>query len=161
MAEGSADASADDLAALAGYAEVLADAAEAAIPRWIVRRAREVLSAQGLALDAAGEAALADAAAQATADGMPRLRALLAADIDDQPTNPLAILRSLVRYPSRVLVEAGARPVPRDEFAERHFPADVYDLMPASFADVDPDLHEPGLVWGAAKAHVHLRRHRQ
>jgi len=150
----------DDLKALAGYADALADAAEAAIRRWVERRVREVLSAQGLDLDAAGEAALAAAADEAQADGMPRLRALLAADIDDQPVNPLAILRSLVRYPSAVLAAAGAAPVPRDEFAERHFPADAYDLMPASFADVDPDLHEPGLVWGAAKAHVHLRRHR-
>jgi hypothetical protein len=37
----------------------------------------------------------------------------------------------------------------------------VYDLTPASFADVDPALHEPGLVWGAAKAHVHLARRRR
>ena len=57
-----------------------------------------------------------------------------------------------------VLASAGARPVARDEFSARHFPDDVYDLTPASFADVDPALHEPGLVWGAAKAHVHLTR---
>ena len=44
---------------------------------------------------------------------------------------------------------------------ERAFPDDVYDLAPASFADVDPALHEPGLVWGAAKAHVHLARRRR
>jgi hypothetical protein len=43
----------------------------------------------------------------------------------------------------------------------RSFPDDVYDLTPASFADVDPALHEPGLVWGAAKAHVHLARRRR
>ena len=48
----------------------------------------------------------------------------------------------------------------RDEFAERTFPDDVYDLSPASFADVDPALHEPGLMWGAAKAHVILHRRR-
>ena len=48
----------------------------------------------------------------------------------------------------------------RDEVAVRQFPDDVYDLVPASFAEVDPELHEPGLVWGAAKAHVHLARRR-
>ena len=32
---------------------------------------------------------------------------------------------------------------------------------PAAFSDVDEDLHEPGLVWGAARAHVHLRRRRE
>ncbi len=34
-------------------------------------------------------------------------------------------------------------------------------LAPASFADLHPDLHEPGLVWGAAKAHVVLARRRR
>ena len=46
----------------------------------------------------------------------------------------------------------------RDRFAEQTFPDDVYDLVPASFADVDPSLHEPGLLWGAAKAHTVLVR---
>ncbi len=40
------------------------------------------------------------------------------------------------------------------------FPDDDYDLTPASFGDLDPALHEPGLVWGAAKAHVFLARRR-
>jgi hypothetical protein len=150
----------DDLAALAGYARTLADAVDAAIPGWVDRRVREVLAAQGLVLDADGDGALVEAAQAARADGMPRLRALLEADIDEQRTNPLAILRSLVGYPTAVLQASGAQPVPRDEFAARNFPDDPYDLSPASFADVDPSLHEPGLVWGAAKAHVHLRRHR-
>jgi hypothetical protein len=149
-----------DRAALAGYARELADAAEGAIPGWVERKVGEVLAAQGLGLDADGQAALAAAAQAARDDGMPRLRALLDADIDEQRTNPLSVLRSLVPHPTAVLRAAGARPVPRDEFAERNFPDDVYDLTPASFADVDPSLHEPGLVWGAAKAHVHLRRRR-
>ena len=38
--------------------------------------------------------------------------------------------------------------------------ASLYDLSPASFADLAPALKEPGLVWGAAKAHVHLSRRR-
>ena len=40
------------------------------------------------------------------------------------------------------------------------FPDDDYDLSPATFADIDESLHEPGLVWGAAKAHVVLTRRR-
>ena len=60
-----------------------------------------------------------------------------------------------------MLREAGVEPAERDEFATRAFPDDAYDLAPASFADVHPSLHEPGLVWGAAKAHVHLRRRRE
>ena len=80
--------------------------------------------------------------------------------MDEQRTGPLAVIRTAVRYPTEVLAAAGVGPVQRDEFAERSFPDDVYDLAPASFADLDPALHEPGLVWGAAKAHVVLARRR-
>ena len=48
----------------------------------------------------------------------------------------------------------------RDEFQVRAFPDDVYDLTPATFADVDPALGDPGLEWGA-QAHVHLARRRR
>jgi hypothetical protein len=150
-----------DAEALARYATALADGVERAIPGWVERVAREVLDDQGIAVDPALADALADAARAARDHGAPRVRALLARDVDEQRANPLAILRSLVRHPTAVLQSAGARPVDRDEFSRRSFPDDVYDLSPASFADVDPDLHEPGLVWGAAKAHVHLARRRR
>ena len=116
---------------------------------------------EGIAVGPEIEQRTAVAARQAVDDGVPRVRALLAADVDAQRGNPLAVVRSLVRHPTDVLRAAGARPVPRDAFAERSFPDDVYDLSPAAFADVDPALHEPGLVWGAAKAHVHLARRRR
>jgi hypothetical protein len=148
----------DDAAALARYASALADAAEVAIPGWIERSVQRVAAEQDLAVDPAAVAAVAR---EAQADGAARLRTLLSADIDAQPTNPLSVLRSLVRYPTDVLRAAGARPVARDEFAERNFPDDLYDLTPAAFADVDRALHEPGLIWGAAKAHVHLARRRR
>jgi hypothetical protein len=51
--------------------------------------------------------------------------------------------------------------VVRDKQQERLFPDDDYDLAPANFADVSPDLAEVGLVWGAAKAHTHLQRRRE
>jgi hypothetical protein len=60
-----------------------------------------------------------------------------------------------------VLAAAGVPPVGRDEVARRLHPDDDYDLTPASFADISPELHEPGLVWGAAKAHVVLARRRR
>jgi hypothetical protein len=90
----------------------------------------------------------------------PELRALLARDIDEQRTNPLAVVRRAVVYPTAVLRAAGVPAVVRDADAEARFPDDAYDLVPAAFADLDPALHEPGLVWGAAKAHVHLARRR-
>jgi hypothetical protein len=150
-----------DAAALARYADDLAVTAEAVIAGWVERSVQAVLAAQGLALDAAGTEQLATAATAARDEGTARLRALLALDIDEQRTNPLSVLRALVRHPTGVLQAAGARAVARDEFAQRNFPDDVYDLTPAAFADVDPSLHEPGLLWGAAKAHVHLARRRR
>ena len=85
----------------------------------------------------------------------------LGRDIDDQADTPLAILRGAVEYPTEVLRRAGVPPVERDEFARRSFPTDVYGLAPANLADVAPELAEPGLVWGAAKAHAHLARRRR
>jgi hypothetical protein len=146
--------------ALRGYATALADAIEAAISPWVDRVVRQVLAAQGLAVDDGLAAQIEDASSAARDVGAPPIRRLLATDIDEQQSTPLAVLRTLVRYPTEVLRSAGARPVPRDEFSQRNFPDDPYDLTPASFADVDPSLHEPGLAWGAAKAYVHLSRHK-
>jgi hypothetical protein len=88
------------------------------------------------------------------------VRALLALDLDEQRVNPLALVRRAVSYPTQVLQDAGMPPVVRDEFDERAFPDDMYGLSPASFAEVDQSLYEPGLEWGAAKAHAHLVRRR-
>jgi hypothetical protein len=150
-----------DAEALAGHAAALADAVETAIPGWVDGSVRGVLAAQGIAVDPALADQIEAAARTAREEGSRRVRALLAADVDDQADNPLTVLRSLVRHPTAVLRGAGARPVARDEFSERHFPDDVYDLSPAAFSDVDPALHGPGIVWGAAKAHVHLTRRRR
>jgi hypothetical protein len=150
-----------DLAALAGYAAALADGVEAALPRWVERSVEQVHVAR-LARRPPAEvrADAARAGLAATAEIAPRVRDLLELDIDEQPTGPLAILRDAVVFPTRVLSDAGVPPVERDAFAQRQFPADVYDLSPTGFADIDPELHEVGLVWGAAKAHVHLSRRR-
>jgi hypothetical protein len=137
-----------DEEALAAHARALADAIEAAVPSWVERCTQRYGVAAG------------DAGSRARDEVMPAIRALLTTDVDAQRENPLAILRAAVRFPTEVLRAAGAAPVRRDEFAERSFPDDVYDLSPAAFADVDPSLTEPGIVWGAAKAHVVLARRR-
>lgn len=151
----------EDEAQLAHHATALADAIEAAVAPWVMRTVASVLEQVGrpLADDVRHQAA--EAGEQARSDVGSAVRRLLAEDIDDQRTTPLSLLRGAVRYPTEVLKGAGVPPRARDEFAERAFPEDVYDLVPASFADVDPGLQEPGLVWGAAKAHVHLRRRRR
>jgi hypothetical protein len=161
--DGAAAAPVDDPAdaeALARHAAALADAIADALPGWVRRCVGDRLAAAGIEPDAAVDAATEDAAQRCAADVGPSVRALLADDVDRQRTTPLALLRAAVAHPTAVLRAAGVPPVVRDDFAARSFPDDDYDLTPASFADVDPSLHEPGLVWGAAKAHVHRRRHR-
>jgi hypothetical protein len=142
------------------YANALAEAVEEALPRWVSRSVERILVAFSGTADPAVMAEAVDAGLRAVDDVMPRLRALLATDVDEQRTNPLSILRGAVRYPTEVLRAAGIPGVRRDEYDERAFPDDDYGLTPASFADVDPALHEPGLAWGAAKAHLHLARRR-
>ncbi len=139
---------------------VLADAIEAALPGWVERSVERLCVAWHRRADPEVMAAAADAGRRAGADVGARVRALLEADIDEQRTTPLALLRGAVVYPTAVLQAAGVPPVERDRLQEQLFPADLYDLAPANFADVDPALAEPGLAWGAAKALEHRRRHR-
>jgi len=150
---------ANDEAALAQYAAALADGIESALGPWVERSVATVSDRWRPGRVDLSEAAAAAGLRAATEVGG-RVRSLLATDVDEQRTGPLASLRDAVRYPTEVLAEAGVPPVVRDEFAERAFPDDVYDLAPASFADLRPDLSEPGWMWGAAKAHVVLARRR-
>lgn len=146
---------------LARYAADLGDGVRAALPTWVVRCVVERFEAwtggppPAEVVEAA--AAAGDRARDEVGDAVAQV---LAADIDEQRVPPLSLVRAAVRYPTEVLRGAGVPPVVRDDFAERNFPDDLYDLHPASFADLDPALHEPGLLWGAAKAHVHLTRRR-
>ena len=150
----------DDEAALARYGDELVRAVDASIGAWIRSCVESVLAAQQRAIDDRTRALIADAARDAARDVGDRLRDLLARDIDEQPHNPLSILRSAVSYPTHVLRAAGAQPVARDEFDTHAFPDDEFGLTPAAFADFSPAVHEAGTAWGAAKAFVHLRRRR-
>lgn len=135
----------------------MCDEVEIVLPGWVQRCVASRWSGDvgnatlAVAAQEAGEAALAEV--------MPRLRALLAADVDAQRGTPLTILRDAVRFPTDVLTSLGADVVARDPFAVTAFPADVYDLSPATWADVDERLAEPGLRWSVAKAYVFKRRH--
>ena len=145
--------------AMEEHSQALFDAIEAVVPGWVVRCVeRRLLDYHGVADDEV-MAAAAVAGRRAQSEVASELRALLEADIDAQATTPLSLLRQAVRFPTEVLRAAGVPPVQRDSFAEASFPDDDYDLAPASLADVDPDLLEPGLAWGAAKAMAHRRRH--
>lgn len=144
---------------LEDQARALADGVDAALPRWVERSVANLLVAYTGSADSAVMVAAREAGVGARADVGARVRVLLEADIDEQRTNPLTILRQAVRYPTEVLRQAGVPPVRRDRFAEERFPDDDYDLTPTSFADIDPSLFDAGLAWGAAKAWVHKHRH--
>ena len=140
--------------------KALYDAVDHALPGWVVGHVDRLTRAYRGTTDPEAHAAAVAAGERARVEIGARLAALLAEDVDAQRTNPLAILRSAVSYPTEVLRAAGVPEVVRDEFAERAFPADAYDLSPATWRDLGDVVHEAGLVWGAAKAHVHLARRR-
>ncbi|CAN5534669.1 hypothetical protein BH23ACT3_BH23ACT3_12170 [soil metagenome] len=85
---------------------------------------------------------------------------LVRTDVDEQRGTPLTVLRAAVRHPTDLLSAAAVEAPHRDPFAEEHFPADRYDLSPASWSDIDPALHDPGIMWGAWKAATVIRRRR-
>lgn len=150
----------DPEVALAAYAAALAGGIEAHLGGWVVRCVETRLTEWSGEVRPEVRAAAERAGDRARVEVGPLVREALEIDIDDRPASPLSILRRAVRYPTEVLAAAGVPHVVRDDVDERLFPDDVYGLTPASFADVHPTLHEPGLAWGAAKAFVHLSRRR-
>ncbi len=155
MTEDGAPTLADDEVSLALYGIALADTCASIVPQWFRRLVED--RAPGLLEIAAVTVEIDRAAAVVVAE----LRQLLSLDIADQQIGPLEVLRRSVRFPTQALAAAAVPAAARDEFSAANFPDDIYNLTPASFADIDPALHEPGLMWGAAKAHVHLRRRRE
>jgi hypothetical protein len=139
--------------------ELLASAIDNAIGPWVERSVARIMTAYAgeVPPDVAADAERTGAEAAAVVGA--EVRRLLALDAERQPTNPLSILRAAVRYPTAVLRRAGVPPVVRDEFRERAFPDDSYDLAPATWKDVDEALHEPGIIWGAWKAKTVMERH--
>lgn len=148
----------DDEAFLRGLADALGVALVEAVAPWLVSVACRLAAAAGRTPRPDEMDQLRDAAEATAADLAPRLRRVLGADVDAGFGTPLATLRDGTAGFTAALAELGFAPVRRDEFARQNFPADVYDLGPATFSDIDPALHEPALVWGAARARVHLRR---
>ncbi len=143
------------------HAAALAAAIEDVLPAWVERSVVAVMVAAGVEPSAGVMADAAEGGRRAAIEVGAEVRALLGLDIDEQRSTPLTLLRGAVRYPTEVLARAGVEPTgERDDVRVRLFPDDVYDLSPAAFADLDPRLTEPGLVWGASKAYEHLRRHK-
>lgn len=140
-----------DNAKLDGFAEDLIRGLAELVPGWVERTLGERLGEPDV------DIAVLDGDMVETLD---RVSDLLRTDIDQQSSNPLAVIRSLVVPMTQFLAERSVEDVVRDPDAQRIFPEDRFDLAPGSFSDIHPDLHVPGLSWGAAKAHIHLQRRR-
>lgn len=138
----------------------LVDAVERAVPPWIERLVVERVQQWSGHVSPEVVASAATAGSAAAADVVPRMRSLVETDLDDQRTNPLSLLRDTTRFAHDVLADLGVPAVARDQFSTRSFPDDSYGLVPAAWEDVDPDLHELGLAWGAAKAFLFKARRR-
>lgn len=148
------------------------------VPAWVVREVDRILdawdssrppssdeggdgtrTARGGVDRAAVRMEAVEAGRRAAEDIGDRLQAVLSADVDEQTTTPLEVMRGAVAYPTGVLRGARVPAVVRDPFDEARFPDDLYGLTPASLGAVDPSLTDPARDWGAAKAMAHRARH--
>ena len=152
-----ADSLADDERTLAAHAATLGSAIDANLDAWVERVIVDRVPMLTPALR--DEIGVVTGGVRSIVAGP--LRDALEADVDDRRGSPLDALRSGIG-PITALLERQGVPTPqRDEMDVRIFPDDHYGVAPANFADIDPSLQEPGIVWGAARAHVHLRRRRE
>jgi hypothetical protein len=145
---------------LAQAAERLVACIEASIAEWVERAVEEVVTVSGGEISPALREAAVAAGREARRQIPRAVGEVVRRDPDEQRATPLQVLRGAARYPTDVLVSFAVPARRRDRDAEARFPADVYDLVPAAFADLGPDVGEAGLVWGAARARVHQARHR-
>lgn len=147
----STEPSSDD--ELAAHAEALISGLNAHLPGWVERTLADRFGSPP-------DQGVIDRVMPTVDDALSAIATLLRTDIDEQRANPLAVVRSVVEPLTAVLDEAGTARPARDPDAVRLFPEDHHDITPATFGDIHPELHLPGLTWGAAKAHVHLQRRR-
>lgn len=137
----------------------LGEAVAARLGPWVRQCVIERAEQSGRAIGRGEERAADLAARRATAEVVPRMRALLEADLDAQADTPINVLRRAVPYATDALRELGVPPLRRDRFTTERFPDDDYALVPATMAVLGEDVGELAIVWGAAKALAHRRRH--
>ena len=141
------------------YSARLLTAVDGVFDAWIARLVSTAMATAGRAEPTAEQ--VRTVTEEARNIGMTGLRDLLSVDAEQQRSNPLAVLRSATQPVSRFLEDEGCTPVERDEFSRRSFPDDMFGLAPATWADLDPSLVEPGLEWGAWKAATIIGRRRE
>lgn len=140
-------------------AELLRVAADV-VPGWLLRITTGACARAGFRLDPSDRDVVDRMVDDTSSSLIAALRDLLATDVDEQRTTPLTLFREAVAAPTAVLDQLGVAPPPPDPFGGERFPHDRFGLGPAAWTDVDPSLHQPGLVWGASKAMTVLTRRR-
>ncbi len=143
------------------YSVALVDAIDRHFVDWLERCVFDTARQQGAPVTNEMVASTANMAGAMHRRFLPAVRELLALDVDEQITTPMALLRGAIVGPTQVLAQYGVPAPDRDEFVAARFPDDPYGLTPSTFADIHAELAEPGLAWGAAKAFVHKERHRR
>lgn len=162
MREPDRAADADRVLAAAGHA--MAQRAAAVLAPWLADRAAG--AARSADLGSAGGVepggSRCDAARRAGHDAahvaVVALRALADTDVDRQRTTPLAVVRRACLAVAIALRDAGV-PVPPAAPGDLPGAGDPFGLSPASWSEVDDQLADLALVWGAAKAAAHRARH--
>lgn len=142
------------------YSLRLFQVCENTLRRWLETRFSAIVASQHLS-GSVDTVRRDEAITRACSAALTDLERLFETDVLQQTTNPLAILRQCTSVVTDELARIGARPVERDEFHQRSFPTDQFDLSPATWADVDETLVEPGLEWGAFKAASVIQRRRE
>jgi hypothetical protein len=150
---------ADDVQLDEPAAELLRVAADV-VPGWLLRLTTGTCDRAAVRLDRADRDLVDRMVDDTTSSLLVALRGLLASDVDEQRTTPLSLFRAAVAAPTALLDQLGATPPPPDPLDGNRFPDDPFGLGPATWSDVDPALHRPGLVWGASKAMIVLTRRR-
>ncbi len=120
-------------------------------------------------LDAVTESRLPDTAISAqlaeTLDGITTavdrsIAELINADVEEPLSGPLERIRREVEPLNDALDRLGVPAPHRDVVDVQMRPADRHTLGPMTFRDLGENVHEAGITWGAAKAHLHLQRRR-
>lgn len=137
-------------------ADELIQAVDAHLSEWLLTLVANRLGERNGG--AARENTIAQCITEVHRNIMDELTALIAQDVTDQRTTPLHIVRRNLAPLTRLLTDAGAPAPRRDPLRVEMSPHDYYDIEPARFDEIHPDLGSLALTWGAAKAMLVLDR---
>jgi hypothetical protein len=142
------DAALEDAARYSEIAAALFSTVDRALDAWV----EHTLRSRGIT----DPPILAATVASVRSRALPDLDELLAADIDQHRSTPLEILRRATAPMTEALRAQGMRPDPR-AMDER----DPFQIGPMTWSDLNAEVAEAGMTWGAAKAHIHISRRRR